>query len=223
MNPVPLELRDICKTYRQGDAVIHALRDVNLTIEPGDFVSITGQSGSGKSTLMNILGCLDIPTSGSYLIGGQDTSNMPPHRLSSLRSHTIGFIFQNFCLIPDLSALENVELPLLYQGIPRKERREMAQIALERVGLSERLHHRPNQMSGGQQQRVAVARAIASEPGVILADEPTGNLDRSAGEGVMSILQQLNQEGKTVVLITHDDKIAKTARTHVYIRDGIVN
>ena len=137
MNPVPLELRDICKTYRQGDAVIHALRDVNLTIEPGDFVSITGQSGSGKSTLMNILGCLDIPTSGSYLIGGQDTSNMPPHRLSSLRSHTIGFIFQNFCLIPDLSALENVELPLLYQGIPRKERREMAQTALERVGLSE--------------------------------------------------------------------------------------
>ncbi|HIS49818.1 MAG TPA: ABC transporter ATP-binding protein [Candidatus Gallacutalibacter pullistercoris] len=216
-------MEHICKEYTQGDTIIHALRDVDLTIESGEFLSITGQSGSGKSTLMNILGCLDVPTSGIYRIGGKEVNFMPPAALAAFRSRTIGFIFQNFCLIPDLDALENVELPLRYQGIPKRERHRMAEEALERVGLSHRLHHRPSQMSGGQQQRTAIARAIAARPSVILADEPTGNLDRASGEGIMSILQELHQEGKSVVLITHDNKIAKTAERHLDIRDGIVN
>lgn len=223
MEPVRLELEDVCKTYYQGETPVHALCHVSLSIEPGTFLSITGQSGSGKSTLMNILGCLDVPTSGIYRIGGRETGNMDAKELAVFRSRTIGFVFQSFCLIPSLDAIENVELPLRYQGLPRKERHRMAEEALCRVGLSQRLHHRPGQMSGGQQQRVAVARAIAAGPSVILADEPTGNLDRASGEGVMDILTELNEEGKTVVLITHDDKIAKTARKQVRIRDGIVN
>ena len=223
MEPVALDMEGICKTYWQGDAEIHALQNVNLNIAPGEFLAITGQSGSGKSTLMNILGCLDTPTDGSYRIGGREIGEMSPRELAAFRSRTIGFIFQNFCLVPDLDAQENVELPLLYQGLPRRERRERAREALERVGLGERLHHRPNQMSGGQQQRVAVARAISARPGVILADEPTGNLDRLSGEAVMKILVELNNEGKTVILITHDDKIAKTSRRQVRICDGIVS
>lgn len=223
MEPVALDMEGICKTYWQGDAEIHALQNVNLHIAPGEFLAITGQSGSGKSTLMNILGCLDTPTQGSYRIGGREIGEMSPRELAAFRSRTIGFIFQNFCLVPDLDAQENVELPLLYQGLPRRERRERAREALERVGLGERLHHRPNQMSGGQQQRVAVARAISARPGVILADEPTGNLDRLSGEAVMKILVELNNEGKTVILITHDDKIAKTSRRQVRICDGIVS
>ena len=223
MEPVALDMEGICKTYWQGDAEIHALQNVNLHIAPGEFLAITGQSGSGKSTLMNILGCLDTPTDGSYRIGGREIGEMSPRELAAFRSRTIGFIFQNFCLVPDLDAQENVELPLLYQGLPRRERRERAREALERLGLGERLHHRPNQMSGGQQQRVAVARAISARPGVILADEPTGNLDRLSGEAVMKILVELNNEGKTVILITHDDKIAKTSRRQVRICDGIVS
>lgn len=223
MEPVALDMEGICKTYWQGDAEIHALQNVNLHIAPGEFLAITGQSGSGKSTLMNILGCLDTPTDGSYRIGGREIGEMSPRELAAFRSRTIGFIFQNFCLVPDLDAQENVELPLLYQGLPRRERRERAREALERVGLGTRLHHRPNQMSGGQQQRVAVARAISARPGVILADEPTGNLDRLSGEAVMKILVELNNEGKTVILITHDDKIAKTSRRQVRICDGIVS
>ena len=223
MEPVCLELEDVCKTYYQGETPVHALCHVSLSIEPGAFLSITGQSGSGKSTLMNILGCLDVPTSGIYRIGGRETGNMDTKELAAFRSRTIGFVFQSFCLIPSLDAIENVELPLRYQGLPRKERHRMAEEALCRVGLSQRLHHRPGQMSGGQQQRAAVARAIAAGPSVILADEPTGNLDRASGEGVMDILTELNEEGKTVILITHDDKIAKTARKQVRIRDGIVN
>ena len=223
MEPVALDMEGICKTYWQGDAEIHALQNVNLHIAPGEFLAITGQSGSGKSTLMNILGCLDTPTDGSYRIGGREIGEMSPRELAAFRSRTIGFIFQNFCLVPDLDAQENVELPLLYQALPRRERRERARGALERVGLGERLHHRPNQMSGGQQQRVAVARAISARPGVILADEPTGNLDRLSGEAVMKILVELNNEGKTVILITHDDKIAKTSRRQVRICDGIVS
>lgn len=223
MEPVALDMEGICKTYWQGDAEIHALQNVNLHIAPGEFLAITGQSGSGKSTLMNILGCLDTPTDGSYRIGGREIGEMSPWELAAFRSRTIGFIFQNFCLVPDLDAQENVELPLLYQGLPRRERRERAREALERVGLASRLHHRPNQMSGGQQQRVAVARAISARPGVILADEPTGNLDRLSGEAVMKILVELNNEGKTVILITHDDKIAKTSRRQVRICDGIVS
>ena len=223
MEPVALDMEGICKTYWQGDAEIHALQNVNLHIAPGEFLAITGQPGSGKSTLMNILGCLDTPTDGSYRIGGREIGEMSPRELAAFRSRTIGFIFQNFCLVPDLDAQENVELPLLYQGLPRRERRERAREALERVGLGTRLHHRPNQMSGGQQQRVAVARAISARPGVILADEPTGNLDRLSGEAVMKILVELNNEGKTVILITHDDKIAKTSRRQVRICDGIVS
>ena len=223
MEPVALDMEGICKTYWQGDAEIHALQNVNLHIAPGEFLAITGQSGSGKSTLMNILGCLDTPTDGSYRIGGREIGEMSPRELAAFRSRTIGFIFQNFCLVPDLDAQENVELPLLYQGLPRRERRERAREALERVGLASRLHHRPNQMSGGQQQRVAVARAISARPGVIFADEPTGNLDRLSGEAVMKILVELNNEGKTVILITHDDKIAKTSRRQVRICDGIVS
>ena len=223
MEPVALDMEGICKTYWQGDAEIRALQNVNLHIAPGEFLAITGQSGSGKSTLMNILGCLDTPTDGSYRIGGREIGEMSPRELAAFRSRTIGFIFQNFCLVPDLDAQENVELPLLYQGLPHRERRERAREALERVGLGERLHHRPNQMSGGQQQRVAVARAISARPGVILADEPTGNLDRLSGEAVMKILVELNNEGKTVILITHDDKIAKTSRRQVRICDGIVS
>ena len=223
MEPVALDMEGICKTYWQGDAEIHALQNVNLHIAPGEFLAITGQSGSGKSTLMNILGCLDTPTDGSYRIGGREIGEMSPRELAAFRSRTIGFIFQNFCLVPDLDAQENVELPLLYQGLPRRERRERAREALERVGLGERLHHRPNQMSGGQQQRVAGGRAISARPGVILADEPTGNLDRLSGEAVMKILVELNNEGKTVILITHDDKIAKTSRRQVRICDGIVS
>ena len=223
MEPVALDMEGICKTYWQGDAEIHALQNVNLHIAPGEFLAITGQSGSGKSTLRNILGCVDTPTDGSYRIGGREIGEMSPRELAAFRSRTIGFIFQNFCLVPDLDAQENVELPLLYQGLPRRERRERAREALERVGLGERLHHRPNQMSGGQQQRVAVARAISARPGVILADEPTGNLDRLSGEAVMKILVELNNEGKTVILITHDDKIAKTSRRQVRICDGIVS
>lgn len=223
MEPVALDMEGICKTYWQGDAEIRALQNVNLHIAPGEFLAITGQSGSGKSTLMNILGCLDTPTDGSYRIGGREIGEMSPWELAAFRSRTIGFIFQNFCLVPDLDAQENVELPLLYQGLPRRERRERAREALERVGLASRLHHRPNQMSGGQQQRVAVARAISARPGVILADEPTGNLDRLSGEAVMKILVELNNEGKTVILITHDDKIAKTSRRQVRICDGIVS
>ena len=223
MEPVALDMEGICKTYWQGDAEIRALQNVNLHIAPGEFLAITGQSVSGKSTLMIMLGCLDTPTDGSYRIGGREIGEMSPRELAAFRSRTIGFIFQNFCLVPDLDAQENVELPLLYQGLPRRERRERAREALERVGLGERLHHRPNQMSGGQQQRVAVARAISARPGVILADEPTGNLDRLSGEAVMKILVELNNEGKTVILITHDDKIAKTSRRQVRICDGIVS
>lgn len=223
MEPVRLELEDICKNYQQGDTIIHALQHVNLVIEPGEYLSITGQSGSGKSTLMNILGCLDVPSSGYYHIGGQDMGKMTPGELADFRSRTIGFIFQSFCLMPDLNALENVELPLLYQKVPKKERKQRAMEALRRVGLENRMRHRPSQMSGGQQQRTAIARAIASQPSVILADEPTGNLDSESGKAVMEILGELNREGKTVVIITHDDKIAKTTRTNVRICNGIVS
>lgn len=223
MEPIRLELENICKEYQQGDTIIHALQNVSLVIEPGEYLSITGQSGSGKSTLMNILGCLDVPTSGKYRIGGQDVQAMSSGELAAFRSRTIGFIFQNFCLLPELNAMENVELPLLYQKVPKKERQKRAEEALIRVGLESRMYHRPSQMSGGQQQRTAIARAIASQPAVILADEPTGNLDSASGQAVMEILGELNREGKTVVLITHDDKIAKRTRTNVHICNGIVS
>lgn len=211
---------NIYKVYNEGENEVRALDGVSFSVEPGEFVAVVGQSGSGKSTLMNILGCLDTPTSGEYRLEGQDVAGLSEKKLTQIRNREIGFVFQGFNLIPGLDALENVELPLLYRGLPREERRRLAQEALEEVGLSGRVHHKPNQMSGGQQQRVAIARAIAAKPPIILADEPTGNLDSKSGESVMNILNSLNEEGKTVILITHDDKIAKTAGRTIKIQDG---
>ena len=211
---------DLCKVYNPGENEVRALDHVNLEIHKGEFVAIIGQSGSGKSTFMNMLGCLDAPTSGLYRLEGQDVSILPDRRLSDIRNRFIGFIFQGFHLIPGLSALENVELPLMYQGMGRDKRRRLAAESLERVGLGERLRHRPAEMSGGQQQRVAIARAIAARPPLILADEPTGNLDSRSGEDIMATLHELNREGHTIILITHDRQIAAQAQRLVRIRDG---
>ncbi|HIR56414.1 MAG TPA: ABC transporter ATP-binding protein [Candidatus Gallacutalibacter pullicola] len=215
-----IDVRDACKIYRQGGEEIRALDHVSFWVDEGEFVAIIGQSGSGKSTLMNLLGCLDAPTSGSYFLDGQDVSQLGEAELSRIRNREIGFVFQGFNLIPSLDAAENVELPLLYRGIPRAERRQLSRRALQSVGLENRLHHLPSQMSGGQQQRVAVARAIAASPPVLLADEPTGNLDSRSGAEVMGILRRLNGQGKTVVLITHDPGIAGQAGRTVTIQDG---
>lgn len=215
-----IQLEDLYKIYRQGAAEVRALNGVSMEVEQGDFVAIIGQSGSGKSTLMNILGCLDIPTAGRYWLEGREVSTLTDDRQSVIRSRSIGFIFQGFHLIPGLDALENVELPLIYRGMGREKRRRMAAESLERVGLGNRLHHRPGEMSGGQQQRVAIARAVAARPPVILADEPTGNLDRQSGREVMDILRGLNRDGHTVVLITHDGEIARSAGRQIQIQDG---
>ena len=215
-----IDVRDACKIYRQGGEEIRALDHVSFWVDEGEFVAIIGQSGSGKSTLMNLLGCLDAPTSGSYFLDGQDVSQLGEAELSRIRNREIGFVFQGFNLIPSLDAAENVELPLLYRGIPRAERRQLSRRALQSVGLENRLHHLPSQMSGGQQQRVAVARAIAASPPVLLADDPTGNLDSRSGAEVMGILRRLNGQGKTVVLITHDPGIAGQAGRTVTIQDG---
>ena len=215
-----IQIEDLYKIYSTGDSEVRALDGVSLCVERGEFVAIVGHSGSGKSTLMNMLGCLDVPTSGRYLLEGQDVSTLPDSRLSSIRNRQIGFVFQGFNLVPGLSALENVELPLLYRGIGREQRRRMAMESLRQVGLGDRVHHRPSEMSGGQQQRTAIARAIAAKPPLILADEPTGNLDTRAGEEVLGILQQLNADGHTVILITHDMGIAAAARRIVRIQDG---
>lgn len=215
-----IEIHDVFKIYPSAEDEVKALRGINITVKKGEFVAVVGSSGSGKSTMMNILGCLDVPTSGSYLLDGQDVSHFTDDELSETRNEKIGFIFQGFHLIPGLSALENVELPLLYRGIPRHERREAALEALTRMGLSSRLHHRPTQMSGGQQQRVAIARAIVGKPPIILADEPTGNLDQKTGAEVMNLLGELHCEGKTIVLITHDQKVAACAQRVIEISDG---
>lgn len=199
---------------------MHALDQVNLTVEPGEFLSIVGRSGSGKSTLMNILGCLDTPDKGEYLLNGEDVSHFSETRLAQIRNQTIGFVFQGFNLLPELTALENVELPLLYRGISKKERIERAKEALERVGLGTRMEHRPGELSGGQQQRAAIARAIAACPAVLLADEPTGNLDSHSGDAIMEILHHLHKDGCTLILITHDNRIAQQAQRIVSIRDG---
>lgn len=217
-----MELRELQKWYPQGDGVVKALDGVDLTVEEGEFVTIIGPSGSGKSTLMNQLGCLDQPTGGRYRLEGEDVASLNEEQLSHIRRKTIGFVFQGFHLLPGLTALENVELPLYYQRIPALERRRMALEALDRVGLSHRAEHLPTQMSGGQQQRTAIARAIAPRPPLILADEPTGNLDRQAGAQIMELLRQLWQEGRTLILITHDPDIAAKAPRTVVIRDGRV-
>lgn len=215
-----IEMKDVYKIYKPGENEVRALDGVSLQIEKGEFAAIIGQSGSGKSTLMNIMGCLDAPTRGKYFLNGKDVSTLGDNRLSEIRNREIGFIFQGFNLIPSLDALENVELPLIYRGMDKDERHELAVKALRRVGLGSRLHHKPSEMSGGQQQRVAIARAIAASPPLILADEPTGNLDTKAGLEVMEILTGLNREGRTVVLITHDRNVAERANRTIRIKDG---
>lgn len=215
-----IRVENICKIYHPGDNEVRALDGVNLTIGAGELVAVVGHSGSGKSTLMNILGCLDVPTGGKYYLNGSDVSCLLDNELSDIRNRQIGFVFQGFNLIHNLDAIGNVELPLIYRGMDRRSRREAARRALELVGLEERLWHKPSEMSGGQQQRVAVARAIAARPPLILADEPTGNLDsRTSGE-IMEILKGLHRAGRTVVIITHDLDIAAQARRVICIRDG---
>ena len=211
---------DLCKVYNPGENEVRALDGVSLSIGEKEFVAIIGHSGSGKSTLMNMLGCLDVPTDGSYYLHGQDVSHMTDDELSDIRNKEIGFIFQGFNLIQNLTALENVELPLIYRGVPKKERIELAEAALDKVGLEKRKTHKPSEMSGGQQQRVAIARAIAQAPPIILADEPTGNLDSGSTKEIMEILKELHREGRTVILITHDNEIAAQAKRVIKIMDG---
>jgi len=215
-----IEIRDMCKIYNPGENEVRALDHVDLKINKNEFVAIIGQSGSGKSTLMNMLGCLDVPTSGTYILNGQDVSNLTDDELSDIRNREIGFIFQGFNLIAGLTAIENVELPLIYRGVGKKERIHLAETALEKVGLKARMEHKPSEMSGGQQQRVAIARAIAQAPPVILADEPTGNLDSGSTKEIMEILKGLHAEGRTVILITHDNDIAARAKRIIRIMDG---
>ena len=217
-----LSLESVTKTYQMGDVEVHALRGVTLDVEPGDFVAIMGSSGSGKSTLMNIVGCLDRPSSGRYLLDGREISQLSREDLAEIRGRTLGFVFQSFHLLSRTSALENVELPLLYQGVPTRERVERAVAALDRVGLGERLHHHPSQLSGGQQQRVAIARALVIRPKLILADEPTGNLDSQTSIEVMALFQELSRSGITVVLVTHEPDIAAYASRVLVVRDGLV-
>ncbi len=220
--PSLVEITDVTKTYRMGDVDVHALRGVTLRIGEGEFVAIMGASGSGKSTLMNILGCLDRPTTGDYWLDGAEVSRLDADALAEKRSGTLGFVFQSFNLLARTTALENVELPLVYRGLPPAERRNSAREALERVGLGDRLHHQPSQLSGGQQQRVAIARALVNRPRLILADEPTGNLDSRASLEMMALLQQLNDEGMTIVLVTHEPEIAGHARRAITVRDGLI-
>lgn len=215
-----LEIRDITKSYVMGDNVVHALRNVSLVIEKGEWISIMGPSGSGKSTLMNILGCLDRPTTGKYLLDGAEVEMLNDDQLAEERNKKIGFVFQNFNLLPRMDALNNVALPLIYAGISKEERLKKAAHALERVGLGERLDHRPNELSGGQRQRVAIARALVNDPTIVLADEPTGNLDSRSGEEIMDIFRELHKQGRTIVLVTHEPEIAEFAERVVVVRDG---
>lgn len=215
-----IEIQDMCKIYNPGENEVRALDHVDLSIDRNEFVAIIGHSGSGKSTLMNMLGCLDVPTSGTYILNGEDASRLTDDELSDIRNREIGFIFQGFNLIPNLTAVENVELPLIYRGVSRAKRRELSEAALQKVGLEKRIDHKPSEMSGGQQQRVAIARAIAQAPPVILADEPTGNLDSHSTKEIMQILKNLHAEGRTVILITHDNEIAEQADRVIQIRDG---
>lgn len=217
-----LELDGIYKDYMQGKMVVPVLKDIHLTVEEGDYVAIMGPSGSGKTTLMNLIGCLDVPTRGIYRLLGKDVSRAGEKQMAQIRNRWIGFVFQQFNLLPKLTAVDNVALPLLYAGVGRSERRERAKAALEKVGLGDRLDFRPNQLSGGQCQRVAIARAIVGNPKLLLADEPTGALDSKSGEQVMELFQKLNQEGSTVLMITHEREIAEHAKTLYYIRDGVL-
>lgn len=217
-----IEFRDVCKFYEMGDTVVRAADHISIQINKGEFVAIVGQSGSGKSTCMNIIGCLDVPTSGAYLLDGRDVGQMSRDELAEIRNELLGFIFQQYNLLPKLNLMENVELPLAYAGVPKSVRHERAKAVLERVGLGDKLKHKPNQLSGGQQQRVSIARALAGNPAVILADEPTGALDSHTGREVLALLQALHQEGNTVVLITHDNSIAVQAERIIRLEDGRV-
>ena len=217
-----LELKNIYKNYTQGKMDVPVLKDISLSVDEGEYVAIMGPSGSGKTTLMNIIGCLDSPTSGEYILEGKDISQSSDNKLSDVRLHSIGFVFQSFYLLSRQSALENVALPLLYAGVRRKERLEIARKALERVGLGDRVNFKPTQLSGGQCQRVAIARAIVNNPKVLLADEPTGALDTKSGEQIMEIFQKLNEEGVTIVMITHEPEIAAHAKRVLHIRDGML-
>ena len=214
------EMTDIQKFYQMGDERMHVLKNINLSLRQGEYLSILGPSGSGKSTLMNIIGCLDVPTSGRYLLRGREVEGMTETELAQLRSSEIGFIFQNSQLLPRLTAQKNVELPLIYAGIVPRERRRRAEQMLDRVGLSDRRNHYPNQLSGGQQQRVAIARALVGNPSLLLADEPTGALDQKTGRQVMALFQELSAEGRTIIMITHDTNIASYAKRIVHIIDG---
>jgi putative ABC transport system ATP-binding protein len=215
-----IEVRDVTKTYTMGEQTVYALRNVSLDVQEGEFVAIMGASGSGKSTLMNIIGCLDLPTSGRYWLAGEEVENLPADQLASIRNRRIGFVFQQFNLLPRTSALENVSLPMIYAGVKIAQQRERALAALARVGLSERGGHTPSELSGGQQQRVAIARALVNQPQIILADEPTGALDSKTSEDIMRLLTDLNAQGMTVIIVTHENDIAAWARRKLVFRDG---
>ena len=218
-----LQMRDICKDYPMGKTVTRVLKNVNLDVSEGDYLAIMGPSGSGKTTLMNLIGCLDVPTSGSYLLGDREITKCSGKELADVRNKEIGFVFQSFHLLPKLTALDNVALPLLYGGVKKEERRERARAALETVGLSDRIDHRPDQLSGGQCQRVAIARAIVGKPRLLLADEPTGALDSASGAQVMELFHQLHADGSTIIMITHDRGIAHHADTIMTIKDGVLS
>ena len=215
-----IEIRNLTKTYDMGATAVHALSEVDLCVATGEYVAIMGPSGSGKSTLLNILGCLDVPTSGSYALGNVRVSEMEDDDLAKIRNEEIGFVFQTFNLLPRANALGNVELPLIYSGLPVRQRRELAARALESVGLAERIEHRPNELSGGQKQRVAIARALVNEPSIILADEPTGALDSRTGDEIMDLFDQVHAAGNTILLVTHEEHLARRSRRIVRFRDG---
>ena len=222
MNAPVIQIRDLVKTYDMGATQVHALRGLSLDIDVNEYVAIMGPSGSGKSTLLNILGCLDVSTSGQYELNGQQVSEMDDDALAHIRNREIGFVFQTFNLLPRSDALDNVELPLVYSSVPPAERRDRAVNALESVGLAERMHHRPNELSGGQRQRVAIARALVNDPAIILADEPTGALDTRTGKEIMELFRQLHAQGNTIILVTHEEEIACYSHRIVRFRDGVV-
>lgn len=215
-------LSDVSKIYHLGGETVYALAGLSLTIRPGEFTAIMGPSGSGKSTLMNILGCLDRPTNGSYMLDGQEVAKLDDDQLATTRNKKIGFVFQSFNLLPRMSTLQNVALPMVYAGVAKEERIQRAQQVLRMVGLEDRMHHQPNELSGGQRQRVAIARALVNDPTIIMADEPTGNLDTKSGDEVMAIFSELNSQGRTIILVTHEPEIAQYAQRIVHVRDGLI-
>ena len=220
--PLVIEIEEVTKVYEMGSETIHALRGVSLKIRRNEYLAIMGPSGSGKSTMMNMLGCLDTPTQGKYEFNGKDVASMDDDELATIRNREIGFVFQTFNLLPRSTSLSNVELPLIYAGLPAELRRDKARRALENVGLSDRLHHRPNELSGGQRQRVAIARALVNDPSIILADEPTGNLDSKTGNEIMALMEDLYAQGNTIIVVTHEPDIAEHARRIVRLRDGLI-